>query len=400
MRRHKEQEAAEEAAGSPETVTPSTAVDSSEVALPSFARPQPAAKPTSGVVSRQPAALPREAPMVAVARGRGPVTGDTAVPATSTPSPDEPVRLSAESPVVTPVEFSAEAPKLQAALADDTLVALPQEMNITVNAESKPAMDAASLTSSPLQTVWPVQTVQRETTPPTPLSPEAAPFAVPSEPPVRPPTPQDFWVEERLAAVPPGMPTDSSVPLLRPRRPRPGRATPPVAGVMAGSPPLADATTAVSPTVQRQTEAAVGLVPTEIGTLPPDLWTLIGQQPPEVTASREVMASPEAMAPAPPMSAGSPVVQRSADGVATAVPPLRDAPTSSPSVLSDYIQLEEGEEASRPTAAPGEGGEETAEKKENEEIDINELARQVYAHIRNQLTIDKERERGRLIHKW
>lgn len=86
----------------------------------------------------------------------------------------------------------------------------------------------------------------------------------------------------------------------------------------------------------------------------------------------------------------------------SATPAVATPPDITPSApdLSDYIQLEEGGEASSPTAVPGEGGEETEEKKEGEEVDINELARQVYAHIRNQLIIDKERERGRLMHKW
>jgi hypothetical protein len=287
-------------------------------------------------------------------------------------------------------------------LADDTpLTALPTTDRPNV-AAIEPAAAETLEAGSPLQAVWPVQMVQRTDapafTPPStaPVSPAASLFPTPTELPVRPPTPQDFWVEERLATVPPGMPTDSSVPLLRPRRPRPERPSTSTASVI-DTPSLIAETggTAVPPvsTIQRQPESesgTVGLVPTEIGALPPDLWTLIGQPLP-------TMAVQETQPPA-----GQPVVmaKREGDGVS----PMPDSPIASAPDLSDYIQLEGGGEGGAATTAvpgaDGAGGEETEEKKEGEKVDINELARQVYAQLRGQLMIERERERGRLTHTW
>lgn len=403
MRRHKEQEAAEAAnveTGTPGLEPPPTA-PFSEPPLPSFARPQPAAKPAPGVVSRQPAAPPREAPMVAVARGRGPVKGETAVsPDTTLSPPTLPVEPTpTETAVAPPTPPSPAAPHVWRSEADDdTLLATLPEPGLSGVKEIEPVAGEGPEGSSPLQTVWPVQTVQRVEAPATtpPVLP-ASPFPAATEPPVRPPTPQDFWVEERLATVPPGMPTDSSVPLLRPRRPRPSRLA--AAGADTSVLMAEMGGTAMPPTIQRQPESEVGLVPTEIGALPPDLWTLIGQPSPAIAAT-ETQAQP-----------GQQTVMAKRDGEGTTatfpasvqtVTPVPDVPaiTAPTPDLSDYIQLEEGSEASSPAVAPGEGGEVTEGKKEGEEIDINELARQVYAHIRNQLTIDRERERGRLIHKW
>ncbi|MBX3061265.1 MAG: hypothetical protein KF770_32820 [Anaerolineae bacterium] len=397
MRRHKAQEAEPGAAAE----TPSPAAASSQPPLPSFARPQPAAKPASGTVSRQPAAPPREAPMVAVARGRAPASAPT-IPAPAAP-PAEPSTPPTESTTVTPAAALPSAPTiLRAEAADDTLLAAPVETALPGSGGAELAAKETPVADSPLQAVWPVQTVQRAEASAPSAAPATSLFPTPTEPPVRPPTPQDFWVEERLAAVPPGMPTDSSVPLLRPRRPRPsplaaaGADSPALMAEMGGTVRPESGEVAAPPTIQRQPESEVGLVPTEIGALPPDLWTIIGQPPP-VTAVTEPQATPaHQMVMAKRDGEGGTAVSPSATP-AVATPP--DITPSAPD-LSDYIQLEEGGEASGPAAVPGEGGEETEEKKEGEEVDINELARQVYAHIRNQLTIDRERERGRLIHNW
>jgi hypothetical protein len=139
------------------------------------------------------------------------------------------------------------------------------------------------------------------------------------------------------------------------------------------------------------------MVATEIGELPPDLWTLIGQPAPSVN-------QPDSGA-----NGGKTVMAKrdeEGEGNGSVAPNGPSALDSSPD-LSNYIQRveEEGGEPSAadetPTAAPLVAGEEEAgEKKEGEKVDINELARQVYAHLRGQLAADKERERGRLTHNW
>lgn len=401
MRRHKEQAAAQAAVeGGTAMPLPPTG---SEPPLPSFARPKPAAKPAPGTVSRQPAAPPRETPMVAVARGRAPSSAPV-ISAPTTP-PAKPVALPTETTMVSPAASLSAAPSvLRTETAADTLLAAPTETVPPGSGGAEPVAKEPLLADTPLQAVWPVQTVQRTEAPAvTPPPAPASPFPTPTEPPVRPPTPQDFWVEERLAAVPPGMPTDSSVPLLRPRRPRPSRLTvsgadtPALMAEMGATARPEPGQVAVSPTIQRQPESEVGLVPTEIGALPPDLWTLIGQQPP-VAVATETQAPPGNQT----VMAKRDVEGATATFTASAQTeaPIPDVVTVPALDFSDYIQLEEGGEASSPAAAPDGGGEETEEKKEDEEVDINELARQVYAHIRQQLTIDRERERGRLVHKW
>lgn len=227
---------------------------------------------------------------------------------------------------------------------------------------------------TPLEAAWPVQTIQRTSEP---ASGPPSPPVPALEPPPQPPTAEDSWVQQRLSDVPPGMPTDSSVPLMRPRRPRPsGLAAPP-------APPLASAAddrvdTAVMappiPFIQRTAEpTTTPLVSTEIGGLPEDLWHLIGQQPPAPAGEKD------------------------------AEPPA--SPASATAVTHQFIQREpESEPAAETAMAPsGEGtpGEGAADAgPEQEDVDIEELSRQVYAELKRRLAADMERERGRYAPHW
>jgi len=406
MQRHKERQAAEEeteTTADASTNIPSSPAASAAPIAPSFAKPPAGPKPAPGIVSRQPSAPPREAPMVAVARGRGERAKDaeTAVP---TPPADPDANLSASADL----EKEPDDLDFPVAAADETMLtsAPPAEMEST---------DKMAVTAEPLEAVWPVKTVepevQRQETM-LPPSTSAQPLPSPDAPPMRPPTPQDAWVHERLSAVPPGMPTDSSVPLLRPRRPRPGRGEQAETSVIAAPIQAKIDDTAVAaeplsapPIIQRQpeqVEATAGLVPTEIGDLPPDLWTLIGQptpagpstQPQAADVGKTVMAKREG--------------EGTTAALATAPLPFPEMSRLATPDPSEYIQREaveeEAESRTQTTDAPlvqgGEGGAEAEEKKEAEEVDINELARQVYAHIRGQLAVEKERERGRLKPNW
>ncbi|MFO7540340.1 MAG: hypothetical protein R6X32_20060 [Chloroflexota bacterium] len=221
----------------------------------------------------------------------------------------------------------------------------------------------------PLQEAWPVQRLASVPTPASaavgkPTAPIPAPGTVAT----------DSSVQERLAQVPPGRPTDSSVPLLRPRRPRPERPSvlsplPPAPTLpddlpLPGDPRLPAATsesqTPPPPVIQRQKEAAQ-LVPTEIGDLPADLWQLIGQQPPDSAA-----------APPAPAANSSNYIQRQPETMGAAVE-----------------QREESAESDT-----------NAEDEAKETVDVDELARQVYAQLKQQLAADKERERGRFVSDW
>lgn len=119
------------------------------------------------------------------------------------------------------------------------------------------------------------------------------------------------------------------------------------------------------------------LVPTEIGDLPSDLWQMLGETPPQP----------------------KPAVQRTAD-----TPPGRPAQTDPPPKLvtvefhaPDIQQVGDLGGSSRESAGSGQGDQEDSGNEEGEgEIDVAEIARQVYPEIRRRLQVDWERGRGRL----
>jgi hypothetical protein len=120
-------------------------------------------------------------------------------------------------------------------------------------------------------------------------------------------------------------------------------------------------------------------VATEIGDLPGDLWRLIGAKPPAASPGQRPPAVPE--------------VTESEPERTTAVTQAKIAPPT-------IIQRVESEqtpaaELSPTTAAPPSPESEQDEAGQNEEIDINELARQVYGEIKDRMTIEWERTRGR-----
>ena len=226
----------------------------------------------------------------------------------------------------------------------------------------------ATIKPVPLQAVWDVEAVAEEDTTPPIIPPKMPAPSVPVTAVQRQPLAVDTAVQDRLADVPPGMPTDSSVPLLRPLRPRPSQLK------------VKEKTAVVhEPTAQRQESTAQRQqqdkvtapslpepksVATQIGELPEDLWHLIGQEPPapqKESKQTEIedtsLLSPTAVTPQ------TPIVQKEPE------------PTSEPEP---------------PKAMPDEeggGGEES-------EIDTDQLARQVYTEIKQRLAVEWERIRG------
>jgi hypothetical protein len=260
--------------------------------------------------------------------------------------------VTSEEPTVTAVQRKNEAP-LEVA-AEETQIWQPK------------AQESTPIQASPLQTVWPVQRVD--------TPPMAKPTAVaPAAPPImRQPAPEVIQAKEQLAAIPTVMPSDSSVAMMAPRRPRPTALAKETAVTTPSTQPTATTETTIPtppiPTIQRQPEA----VPTEIGELPSDLWQLIGQEPPHTAPTK--VAPPTK----PANGNGTAVVQREA---ATQSPPTETSPNT------------EAPDTTLEAAAGPEGGDE--EKKTEEEIDIDELARQVYSELKYQLSIEWERIRGR-----
>jgi len=163
----------------------------------------------------------------------------------------------------------------------------------TAASESVPARPVLNSTSEvplPLQDVWPVERIEAQ-----------APAAAFSRP--MPPIPLSAEVpevspelEKIIKGIKPGQPTDSHVEVITPRQPRP---------VV----PSAVPSTAKPPAVQKKPlpeteipssvgEQKTNTIFTEIGNLPADLWTLIGEKPPAEPVEVSKISAPMDKAPA------------------------------------------------------------------------------------------------------
>ncbi|MCP4360643.1 MAG: hypothetical protein GY796_21760 [Chloroflexi bacterium] len=291
------------------------------------------------------------------------------------------------------------------ARSEETLI-MRQPEPLPPSGDSLPELPTAEGTT-PLEMAWPVQKV----TPPDKPEPRPQPFETMETDlftPVRTPSSEDTTVQERLAQVPPGMPTDSSVPVMRPRGPRPTQfaadttTTPP--NIQRQEMPEMSMETATSTsdlwsplsagdappptqTIQRTAvpetadsapateKPAQETVLTEIGELPADLWQLIGDQPPSKTEQAAV--APSAVQPTAQLQ---PAVTHTFVQREAAPAPVEDSAPLSTDVADNG-----------PTAAEGE--EESEAKKE--ELDVDDLARQVYGQVKRRLAVEWERTRGR-----
>ncbi len=305
------------------------------------------------------------------------------------------------------------------------------------------------VTALPLETVWPVQ---RQTTP----APTSQPAIVqpPAGPMIELPAEEANVVRHTLSRVSSGQPTDSSVELVLPRRPRP--TTPKPSTISSGNP------------VQRQpgepaakTEpAAPAVVQTDIGPLPADLWQILGQEPPAQTAAHadtavmRAIETAESPTPAQPMAqpaatdfppavnrlpleqaqtAESAVVADQTIPALTTAPTIlsrsglqrnettpaimrqTDTPTSLPHATLDKPapdeeitgkweipsntwvappDIQREETASTPAPAPTPANGENGETK-TAEVDIDDVARRVYKDLKRRLVVEWERVRGR-----
>jgi hypothetical protein len=249
---------------------------------------------------------------------------------------------------------------------------------------------------------------------------------------------QTGHIQRALEDVPSAHPSDSTIEVVTPRRPRPTSAKLPTEP--ASSPTVikhkqpedgGETPTMVQPKGEIKpgsvTPSEHSLVQTEIGPLPSDLWDLIGQSPPQETNTpptptvQKTAEEPPGSVPTV-VSAGQtdqPTIQRaitqesgqSSQGVdpniLTDPTILRDTPIvetsvsgSVPSAIPGTIQRTAvrstpASPTQAPTRAPtepegAEGGEE-----EGEEVDIDALAKQVYAALKRRISIEWERHRGR-----
>jgi hypothetical protein len=243
----------------------------------------------------------------------------------------------------------------------------------------------------PLEAAWPVQRLadapQETPRQEEELPPPSASLATSAE---------AQQVSALLREVAPGQPTESTVEVVTPRRPRPVPAaahSTPAEGQPGSSYPK---TGADMPGLAEGVEAAA--VATEIGPLPADLWSLIGQEPPaERAASAALSVQPVQRQPAgegnlaPAMPLGSQpeeVRQTSQSGqIISTLATGYLSPEDLPNVIQ--MQAAEGETAPAPPAegAPGEGA--------AAEINVDELTRKVYQEIKRRLSSEWERMRRR-----
>lgn len=278
-------------------------------------------------------------------------------------------------------------------------LAVQRHVETPQTAQPVPAAPDAAAAPEPeperwsLADVWPVQRKEEPRPAPEHEGLEPAEIAEP----VRHDKPEAGQVKHVMRQVAAAKPSDSSVELILPRRQRP--TLPPRTPVPS------------APTVQTQRESNGGshkpetpqaFVPTEIGPLPGDLWEILGTPVP-VTAPAAAPAS-TTLAPAATQTS----VMR-AIAAAESQPPQHTFHNGNGTHMEAIQRAETAPEQSRPTstatagsgvpprtatAQEGQSGQGT-EGGEQGEVNVDELARQVYHEVRRRLSVEWERGRGR-----
>jgi hypothetical protein len=153
-----------------------------------------------------------------------------------------------------------------------------------------------------------------------------------------------------------------------------------------------------SPTIQKQPQDQPTspeihedrLVETAIGPLPADLWQLIGQKPPEGKPSQ---STPETMPPSIPQQMESSKPQEEVIRHETSSQPVHTIK------MVDFPAAVQREPAVTDTASspeqPGNASLSLSQQNVESELDVDELARKVYARIRQRLSTEWERLRRR-----
>lgn len=263
----------------------------------------------------------------------------------------------------------------------------------------------------PLEQAWAVQRMPGQPYPPLDRSTGAAPTVPPTPvPDMAAAAPRSaVAVRHLLEGVASAAPTQSSVELIPPRRPRPGEwaAQPERGGQVRGGPgPSETPQTRAAPLPEPQ------LVRTEIGPLPSDLWDLIGEPAPLPDTPPEPYPRAPVQAVSPPAERAPADIHveggRHTPGVEASHAPARpvapapvghDRPPEAapqPQIPSPTIQrlaaTERPETAT--TGASPDGGlrEEDASRAA---VDIDSLARRVYREIKRRLATERERMRPR-----
>ena len=453
-------DARSEARGSEEVQsTPAGTAPSPLAALDRSAEPSapPAAQQPDAAASARPPRTAMAAPAAAAAESAASET--PAPPAAAEPAQIDPDGLAesltplAAGPMLPPAPIElAEAPARRTPLGQAEGPTRPAsvqpraqsaiEIRVPVpeatTREVAAAPAATPQMAPPLQDVWAVQRL------PQPARTVSGTAAVPAadrdvQLPRSAPEPVPDQIVDVLGRVPAGRPTQSTIEIIPPRRPRPlpgvrqsrrpqqqprpVRAQQPAAALVAeaAAPPepalLAPETAqptspfaravAAPRTLPAQKPATPGAVPataprtveTEIGALPADLWELIGETPPtpqSVARKLPVESRTPASKPAPvPVaqtqpSAPGPTLQRTTISTTAQAPTRATATQQSGPVQTSTQQAP----ASEPAASePGDAAEPETESTGEPEVDVDKLARRIYTEIRRRLAVEWERAR-------
>ena len=398
-----ETEATERAAGAPPAAMAAATVS----AVPGLV--QPLQEPLTETAAPPPVVSPPDKPQ-------------------TTPTPEPPTIQRAEQPAVPPPTAIAQPP------APPTLTPSPvHPLTPASPPAGPPTIDetpSSPLQPLPLEAVLPVQ--RQETEPPalppsqevqlpnglvlTELSRTTTP--PPGEPLLQRALEEEQPLRQILQDVATDQQSSAAVEFVLPRRPRPVPTPAPrppqvqtkpaeaASGSDMAAPPVHGSTSA------EPEEAEPQMIQTEIGALPSDLWTLIGQQPPSpplppagTTTSdaaplvqRAIAAAEEP--PAVPAPAGTPATPQpptTQRAIATAEAPATTMDVRAPSATQPIIDILPPLAVQRSpingtssTAAPQSASEDTPAAPP---VDISELSRQVYAEIKRRIAIEWERDR-------
>ena len=254
-----------------------------------------------------------------------------------------------------------------------------------------------------LEDVWPVQRKETNVVKAGDLPIDPVEVAEP----MRHEKPEAAQIHQVMRQVAAAKTSDSSVELILPRRQRPTVPTPAVQR----QPSLPARQTPTSPTEgsggSRSDSPPQAYVPTEIGPLPGDLWEILGAPMPTPTAPAGQTGSPAVMRAAaaaessvslaePPTSYPVQAPNAGTNGYTNGHTPVVQREVTSdtgPSQPSSVATVQSGMPTR--TASAQEGGGQGAEAGEQGEVNVEELARQVYSEVKRRIAVDWERGRGR-----
>ncbi len=309
---------------------------------------------------------------------------------------------------------------------------------------------------APLEMAWPVQRKNTPESAPAPTTPTPTPTTL------LPLAGEDEngagTLQNILSGVEAGRPTDSKIEVIPPRRSRPTSAPVQRTADQVSPEPAQQSQPGMDfpTTIQREPAGAPEtMVPTEVGSLPADLWQLIGETPPRQPArptassgqsSGPVQAAPQTPtpqaalapslavpnqvsspspaqpyrpAPSQPVQRSGPTAQNAAPEQAQSASPIQTPPQSTGNIQREMLPQEAAKTSAEITPTPNvfpPASQPTPVQREETQapvsssssqapagtptpagsgapVDTEELARKVYAELKRKLMVEWERNR-------